>query len=98
MESYKIILEEEGTKRQLEVTPDHKEGKNVKKLNVEYAITEKGKDLGKLIFKNGKYHYEGDEEFSPDDINLIALSLTANQKETVIDSEEDDIDEEEEDL
>jgi len=96
MESYKIVLEEEGVKRELDIRPDHKEGKNAQKLNVVYAITEKGNDLGKLIFKNGKYHYEGTEEFSPDDINLIALSLTSNQKETVIDSEEDGIDDEEE--
>lgn len=96
MERYKIVLEEEGVKRQLDITPDHKEEKDVQKLSVVYTITEKGNDLGKLVFKNGKYHYEGNEQFSPDDINLIALSLTSNQKETVIDSEEDDIDDEEE--
>lgn len=91
MENYKILLEEEGIKRELDITPDDK-GSKAKKPN--YAISEKGKQLGVLAFKNGKYHYEGDEDFTPDEINLITLSITSNQKEMVIDSEEDDLDDE----
>ncbi|QJD98223.1 hypothetical protein HH214_21250 [Mucilaginibacter robiniae] len=93
MDSYKIVLEEEGIKRELDVTPEQ-QAKGSKSRNANYSLSEKGKNLGRLVFKNGKYHYEGDEKFSPDDIHLITLSITNNQKEMVIDSEEDNIEDE----
>jgi len=93
MDTYKIILEEENVKRELELTPVTPEKKNTKKLSGEYAIKEQGKDSGKLVFDKGEFHYEGKEHFTTDEINLIALSLTAETgKETVIEAEDDDLD------
>ena len=93
MDTYKVILEEENIKRELELTPLKPEKKNAKKLSGEYAIRENGNDLGKLVFDQGEYHYAGKEHFTTDEINLIALSLTAETgKETVIEAEDDDLD------
>jgi hypothetical protein len=93
MDTYKILLEEENSKRELELTPLAPEKKNAKKLSGEYSIQEDGKDLGKLVFDKGEFHYDGKEHFTTDEINLIALSLTAETgKETVIEAEDDDLD------
>lgn len=90
MNLYKVILEEENVKRELELTPLKPEGKNVKKLSGEYLIREDDKDLGKLVFDRGEFHYSGTAYFTKDEINLIALSLTAETgKETVIEAEDD---------
>lgn len=93
MDTYKIILEEENVQRELELTPLKPEKKNTKKLSGEYSILENGQDLGKLVFDQGNFHYIGNEHFTTDEINLIALSLTAETgKETVIEAEDDDLD------
>jgi hypothetical protein len=96
MDTYKVILEEENVKRKLELTPLKPEKKNAKKLSGEYSIREDGKNLGKLVFDQGEFHYSGKEHFTTDEINLIALSLTAETgKETVIEAEDDDLDDQE---
>ena len=93
MDTYKIILEEENLKRELELTPLQPEKKDTKNLSGEFTIQEAGKDLGKLIFDQGKFHYQGTEYYTTDEINLIALSLTAETgKQTVIEAEDDDLD------
>jgi hypothetical protein len=93
MDIYKIILQEENLERTLELTALKPEKKNARKLSGEYGIKENGKDLGKLVFDKGEFHYEGQEHFTTDDINLIALSLTAETgKETIIEAEDDDLD------
>ena len=93
MDTYKIILEEENLKRELELTALQPEKKNAKNLSGEYSIRESGKDLGKLIFDNGIFRYQGKEHFTTDEIHLIALSLTAETgKEMIIEAEDDDLD------